>query len=269
MTKLRRRVIRLALRLHVAGIEAVSLGGTYKETALRLQQQLSALSRGRRRAVSRRTNRLISEAGGLEAASQLVALPPNQRSTSTQTPSDHLAKPSRNLPPTAPRCSVCRARFGFKRSWPSREIAQQVCEQQKDPRLVVYACLAGAGYHLGHLPDTRPANVGHPATPPQRRAPHRVDGPVAPTSTTPLHKEPSITTQVTLANPFLVAIYSASLLLIGCAVGMHWAHTPATALLLGAVGGVLMAAHDLLMGTLFFVLTARWARSMIQRSNRG
>jgi hypothetical protein len=38
---------------------------------------------------------------------------------------------------------------------------------------------------------------------------------------------------------------------------MHWAHTPATALLLGAVGGVLMAAHDLLMGALFFVLRQR------------
>jgi hypothetical protein len=88
-------------------------------------------------------------------------------------------------------------------------------------------------------------------------------------STTPLHKEPPITTQVTLANPFLVAIYSASLLLIGCAVGMHWAHTPATALFLAFTGGVFMAFHDLVMGTLFFVLTARWARSVIQRNNRG
>jgi hypothetical protein len=74
---------------------------------------------------------------------------------------------------------------------------------------------------------------------------------------------------VTLGNPFLIAIYSASLLLIGCAVGMHWAHTPATALWLAIAGGVLMAVHDTATGFLWFWLTARWVRSvMIQRNNR-
>jgi len=107
MTKLRRRVVRLALLLQMAGIEPAFRGGTYRETALGLQQQLSALTRGRRRAVGRRANRLISEAGGLEAARKLVALPLNQRNKWTQTPSDHFPKPSRNLSPKAPRCSVC------------------------------------------------------------------------------------------------------------------------------------------------------------------
>ena len=173
MTKIRRRVVRLALLLHAAGIEPIFRGGTYRETASGLEQQLSALTRGRRRAVGRRANQLISEAGGLESAGQLLALALNQRSTWTQTPRDHLLKPSRNLPPKAPRCSVCRARFGFKRSWPSREIAQQVCEQQKDPHLVVYACLVGAGFHLGHLPDTRHTPVDHSTATAKRHEPHR------------------------------------------------------------------------------------------------
>jgi hypothetical protein len=44
--------------------------------------------------------------------------------------------------------------------------------------MVVYTCPSGAGWHLGH-----------PATTPLRREPHRVDGHVAPMLPTPLHKE--------------------------------------------------------------------------------
>jgi hypothetical protein len=76
--------------------------------------------------------------------------------------------------------------------------------------------------------------------------------------------------QATLANPFLIALYTAALLLIGCGVGMHWAHTPATALWLCIAGGVLMAAHDIATGFLWFFVTAKRARSvMIQHNNRG
>ncbi len=75
--------------------------------------------------------------------------------------------------------------------------------------------------------------------------------------------------QATLGNPILIAVYSTALLLIGCAVGMHWAHTPATALWLCIAGGVLMAAHDTATGFLWFWLTARWADSVIRRNNRG
>jgi hypothetical protein len=70
---------------------------------------------------------------------------------------------------------------------------------------------------------------------------------------------------VTLGNPFLIAIYSAALLLIGAAVGMHWTHTPATALWLCVAGGVIMAAHDTATGFLWFWLTARWAHCVIER----
>jgi hypothetical protein len=73
----------------------------------------------------------------------------------------------------------------------------------------------------------------------------------------------------TLGNPLLIAVYSAALLLIGCAVGMHWAHTPATAIRLAIAGGLLMAGHDTAMGILWFWLTARWARCVIERNHRG
>lgn len=72
-----------------------------------------------------------------------------------------------------------------------------------------------------------------------------------------------------LANPLLIAIYSAALLLIGCAVGMHWAHAPATALGLAIAGGLLMAVHDTAMGFLWFWLTALWAGSVIERNRHG
>jgi hypothetical protein len=51
---------------------------------------------------------------------------------------------------------------------------------------------------------------------------------------------------------------------------VHWTHTLPTALWLCIAGGVLMAAHDIATGFLWFWLTARWARSaIIQRNNRG
>ena len=75
--------------------------------------------------------------------------------------------------------------------------------------------------------------------------------------------------QATLGNPILIMVYSTALLFIGCAVGMHWAHTPATALWLCIAGGLLMAVHDTATGVLWFWLTARWAHSVIQRNTRG
>jgi hypothetical protein len=190
--------------------------------------------------------------------------------TGRQTPIQPSLRQIPPSPPETPRCSVCRTRFGLKkRSFPSHAAAQQLCERQKDPGLVVYACPTGAGWHLGHRPDTRPATAGHPPTTPERREPHRVDPHVPPMLPTPLHKESPRKMHVTLGNPFLIAIYSAALLLIGCAVGIHWAHTPATALCLAIAGGVLMAVHDTATGLIWFWLTARWAHSVIQRNNHG
>ena len=269
MTRARRRVIRLALMLKVACIEPVFVGCNYREMQAGLEQQWSGLTPSRRKAVRRQALRLISEAQGLErAADRLVPHPLQHQSTERQTPIQPTRKQMPRWPPETSRCSVCRMRFGFKRSWSSREVAEQVCKQQKDPGLVVYACPAGAGWHLGHRPDTRPAAAGHPATTPQRREPHRLDVQIAPMLPKTLHKESAMKMNVTLGNPLLIAIYSAALLLIGCAIG-RWAHTSATALWLAIAGGVLMAIHDTATGLIWFWLTARWAHPVIQRNNCG
>ena len=76
--------------------------------------------------------------------------------------------------------------------------------------------------------------------------------------------------QATLGHPILIALYSAALLLFGCSVGVHFNHSLPTALWLCVAGGVVMAAHDLATGFVWFWLTATWVRSVtIQRDKRG
>jgi hypothetical protein len=162
-------------------------------------------------------------------------------------------------------------RFGLrrKRCFASQEDAQQFCAGLKDPGLVVYACPAGAGFHLGHPQSTKPATSSLPSTA-QRREPNLVNPHVASMLPNPLHKESPMKMQVTLGHPILIALYSAALLLIGCGVGVHLNHTLPTALWLCFAGGIFMAAHDLVLGFVWFWLTARWVHSvMIQRNNRG
>jgi hypothetical protein len=259
MTRARRRVVRMALMLKVACIEPVFVGSNYREMQAGLEQQWSRLTPSRRKAARRQALRLISEAQGLEnAADQLVPRPLQQGGGGRQTPIQASLGQMSPSPPETPRCSVCRTRFGLpKRSFPSHAAARQLCERQNDPGLVVYACPAGAGWHLGH-----------PAITPQRREPHRVGAHVAPMPPTKLHKEPSMKMHATLGNPILITVYSIALLLIGCAIG-RWAHPPATALWLAIAGGVLMAIHDTATGVLWFWLTARWAHSVIERKDRG
>lgn len=76
--------------------------------------------------------------------------------------------------------------------------------------------------------------------------------------------------QATLGHPILITLYSAALLLIGCGLGVRFNHSLPTALWLCVAGGVVMAAHDLATGVLWFWLTATWVRSVtIQRDKRG
>lgn len=269
MNKVRRRVIRLALLLQVAGIEPVFEGHTYREMQTGLEKQWSVLTSNQRRAVRRKANHLISTADGLKnAGNHLVPSLHEEESAGRQIPIDNSRKQIRHCASETPRCSVCRMRGGLpKRSWPSQEVAEQVREQQNDPRLVVYSCPAGAGWHLGHRPDIGSPSASHPATTIPRREPHRAYLHVASMLPTTLHRKSPMKMSATLANPLLIAIYSAALLLIGCAVGVHWAHTPATARWLAIAGGVLMAVHDTATGVLWFWLTARWAHSVTHRNN--
>ena len=159
------------------------MGCSYREMKADLELQWSGLAPSRRKAARRQALRLISEAQGLEnAADQLVPRPLQQESGGRQTPIQTSLRQMSLSPPETPHCFSCRTRFGLrKRSFPSHAAARQLCERQKDPGLVVYACPAGAGWHLGH-----------PSTTPQRREPHRVDAHVAPMLPTKLHKEPSM-----------------------------------------------------------------------------
>jgi hypothetical protein len=268
MTRARRRVVRLAHLLKVASVEPIFVGCTYREMQAGLEQQLSGVSPSRHKAVRLQALRLISEARGLELAADHLVPGKLQQGTMGRKPP---AEPSLEQMPRWPPCPVCRMRSGRpKRSFPNQAAAQHFCEMQKDPGLVVYDCPAGAGFHLGHLPNTRQPTVDQPVVIAQRREPHRVNADFAPSSRTALQMEFPTKMKVTLANPFLIAAYSTALLFIGCGVGVHWTHTLPTALWLCIAGGVLMAAHDIATGFLWFWLTARWARSaIIQRNNRG
>jgi hypothetical protein len=146
-----------------------------------------------------------------------------------------------------------------KRSFPSQAAAQQMCDKQKDPGLIVYECEAKQGWHLGHR-HTNPATGSHPVVNPQ----------VASISPNPTHKESPMKMQATLANPILVTLYSAALLLIGCGVGVRFHRSLPTALWICGAASILTAIHDLTTGLVWFWLTAKWVRSMmIQRDRRG
>ena len=262
MTKSRRRVVMRAHMLTVAGIAPVFVGCNYRAMQAGLDQQLHCLAPSRRKAVRRQALRLISAAGGLQrAADHLVPRPLQQGSTGREPQDQPSLTEMLHRPPETPRCPVCRMRLGRKkRTFETEAAARQVCEIQRDPALVVYACpAAGGGWHLGHRP-TIPATSSHPV----------VNAQVAPMSPNPLHKESPMKMQVTLGHPILITIYSVALLLIGCGVGVHLHHALPTALWLCVAASVLVAAHDLATGFVWFWLTARWVRSvMIQRDKRG
>jgi hypothetical protein len=65
--------------------------------------------------------------------------------------------------------------------------------------------------------------------------------------------------RVTLGNPFLIFIYSLALLLIGCAIGIHWRTSPCVAVCLALLGALLTVIHDTATGFLFF-----WTFSKMQ-----
>ena len=60
-----------------------------------------------------------------------------------------------------------------------------------------------------------------------------------------------------LGNPFLIFIYSVTLLMLGCAIGIHWNVHPGVAFMLAVGGAVLMVIHELGMGLLWFSVTAK------------
>ncbi len=66
--------------------------------------------------------------------------------------------------------------------------------------------------------------------------------------------------QMTSGNLLLVFIYSLFMLLFGCAIGMHWPGSPATALCLTILGASLWVFHELITVLLWFGVTAAWTQ---------
>ena len=71
--------------------------------------------------------------------------------------------------------------------------------------------------------------------------------------------------QVTFANPFLIFIYSFSLLLVGDAIGVFWRTEPGTAFSIALLGSALMVLHDSLMTVIWFWIIAQWMQSASNR----
>jgi hypothetical protein len=262
LTKSRRRVVMRAHMLTLAGVAPVFVGCNYRAMQAGLDQQLHCLAPSRRKAVRRQALHIISAAGGLQCvANHLVPRPLQQGSTGTEPQNQPSLIEMLHRPPETPRCAVCRMRLGRrKRTFETEAAARQVCEIQRDPGLVVYACpAAGGGWHLGHRHTT-------PAT----SSPLLVNAQVAPMLPNPQHKEFPMKMQATLGHPILITLYSAALLLFGCAVGVRFSHALPTALWLCAAGSVLVAVHDLATGFVWFWLAATWVRSVkMKRDTRG
>lgn len=61
-------------------------------------------------------------------------------------------------------------------------------------------------------------------------------------------------------NLLLVFLYSLFLLLIGCAIGIHWSASPATASCLAILGASVFVLHELVTVLFWFGVTAFWIR---------
>jgi hypothetical protein len=254
VTRARRRIVRLALMLKIAGAD-LSPVGNYRELRTDMQLQWSGLAPSKRKSARRQAQRLIAEAGSLgNAADHLFQSALQQASARKELPIGSSLNEGSQRPPERLRCAVCSSCFGKqKRSFPNAAAARRFCEEQRDPGLVVYACPAGiGGYHLGHRPLEGPATVGNSA------AAHE-----SPMLSTPKHKEYSMTIRATLGHPVLIFLYSTALFFIGSSVGRHWIH--ASAFWLSITGGLLMVVHDLFTGILMFVISARWVRSAMRQ----
>lgn len=63
--------------------------------------------------------------------------------------------------------------------------------------------------------------------------------------------------RISLGHPILIFIYSLALLLTGCAIGMHWNQSRASAMWITVAAASLMVVHDTFTGLIFASLTFR------------
>jgi hypothetical protein len=65
----------------------------------------------------------------------------------------------------------------------------------------------------------------------------------------------SKTVSISLGHPVLIFVYSLVLLLIGCAIGMHWHQSRACAIWIVVAAASLMVVHDMFTGLIFASVT--------------
>ncbi len=170
--------LRLALYLHCVGIDPMPVGQSYRQQFAALLALYESLDIATRKNARRLGRQAMRNAGSLEkAAHGLIAEtahPPfiDRKRIAViieQMPRKEMFKRIRNgWSRRTPPCVSCRMSNGFpKRSWPSREMAEDVRLRQHDrDTLRVYSCPAMPGFwHLGHLPITQRSEVAISSAP--------------------------------------------------------------------------------------------------------
>jgi hypothetical protein len=154
MKKGKRRVRRLALYLRSIGIQPNAAGTQSQYDQLEQEQRKLARRTGRQllieygsiaKAIMALTNHAVQET----LVGNSPPIVPRNRSREEQF-LHNLSRWSRLTPP----CPSCRMGCGFpKRSWPSREWAEEVRGRQHDHnKLRIFKCPVQPGFwHLGHI----------------------------------------------------------------------------------------------------------------------
>ncbi len=154
MNRSKRRSRRLALYLRSIGIQPSATG---------LHAQYNALEPEQRKLARKTGRRLIKEAGSIAKTVAPLTNPVVQETrraplvvalTRAQAREEAFKYISRRWSALTPPCPSCRMGNGFpKRSWPTREWANEVWGRQHDrDTLRVYECPVHPGFwHLGHI----------------------------------------------------------------------------------------------------------------------
>jgi hypothetical protein len=66
--------------------------------------------------------------------------------------------------------------------------------------------------------------------------------------------------KVRLGHPIVIFIHSVALLLLGCAIGMHWHQSRSTAIWMAVSGAVLIVINEMISALILFYFTALWMR---------
>jgi hypothetical protein len=153
----RRLAARLALMIECAGRVPEIAGSGYREYCRSLETQYLSIERTVRRRARVEARRLIREIGLRGVAARLIPVPSSSNSDTrkirTAAIFEQAMEKIKQWPKETPPCPHCRMFAGLpKKSYPSREIADEVRRQQRDPSLFTYPCPTrpGSWWHLGH-----------------------------------------------------------------------------------------------------------------------